>query len=468
MKEVRVTQETSISLYGDDFYVYQDANGSVIWPAVKFINRIVRERKSKSTIATYRQAIRSLFDFLACQGKEWRDMTDNLMTEYREWKLGRSVRDPRWRGNVNVTKDNVNHDYIFPVYEFYYWAQKQGLHPTLLGVQPDFGDQFQITSALPLRDKAVSKRQGPGMKRLYPKMFTDCGVTDNTEGKVIEDWELEELNDYIRTHYYGYERASLLMMVRIAEGNGARPIALSGFLRSQFTQQIIDRELLNTSNDSMKVTPLVQKGGSTMAMDFNLELILGIRWYIDNELETFLEQTGFQSHDGHLFLNHRNGSPLTAVQISKIFSVITLKLGWPVGKSIYGLRHRYANRQMGLQADINAELGFSNEENTVALQVADKMTHRSSKTLIKHYLRDRMRHGHQTRHYEQAARITELESKLQQLALEMLQALEVAEQERKIAEIALNKAKLESERGDRLEQENRKLRQLLEKQGKRH
>lgn len=462
MQETRVTQETDIALYGDTYYVYQDSNGNVIWPAIKFINRTVNGKKTKSTIATYRQAIRSLFDFLAYKEKKWSDMTDNLMVKYREWQLDRSVSDPRWRGNVNVTKNNINHDYLFPVYEFYYWAQEQGLHPMLLGVQPDFGEQFQITSALPLRDKTVSKKQGPGMKRLYPRMYTDCALSDSTENKVVEDWELDELNDYIRTHYDGYERSSLLMMVRIAEGNGARPIALSGFVRSQFTQQIIDRELLDTDKDSMKVTPLVQKGGNTMAMHFDLILILGIKWYIENHLETFLEETGFQTHDGHLFLNPRTGLPLTPEQITKIFSAITTKLGWPYGKSIYGLRHRYANRQMGLQADINAELGFSTEENTLALQVADKMTHRSNKTLIKHYLRDRMRHGHQTRHYEQEARIKELESNLEHLALEKHQAIETSEIERKIANQALIKATREKERGDRIEQENRKLRQLLE------
>ncbi|TWX53056.1 site-specific integrase [Colwellia hornerae] len=458
---MKVTQETAVVLYGETYYVYQDADSKVIWPAIDFINHIIKAKSSPSTIATYRQAIRSLFDFLAKKGKTWDNMTDNLLVDYRSWQLERSVKDPRWRGNINVTKNSINHDYIFPLYEFYFWALRQELHPMLLGVQPNDGAQFQITSALPLRDKTASKKDGPGQKKLYPKVFTDCGVSDVLSDKVVEDWELDQLNDYIRTNYDGYERASMLLMVRISDGNGSRPIALSGYVRLQFTQTIIERELFNTDKDSIKVTPLAQKGGNTMPINFSLKLITRIISFIQSDLQSFLDETGFEQHNGHLFLNPKNGTPITPQHISKIFSAITNKLGWPQGKSIYGLRHRFANRRMALQADINAELGFSSEENAVAMQVADDMTHRNKQTLIKHYLRDRMRHGHKTRHYIQDARIKELEADREQQTLETQMALETAENERQLANQARNKTTHERQRADKLEQELKKVRQVL-------
>lgn len=441
-------KETKVDLLRTTYYVYQDTDGKVIWPAINFINYVISEKRSASTIATYRQAIRSLFNYLANKSLDWVDTNDRILMEYAQWQLNQSVNEPRWRGDINATKRNINHDYLMPIYEFYFWAQRQGLHPMLLGLQPDQGAQYQITSALPLRDKAKSKKEGPNQKQLYPRIFTNCGENDNRTKQAAEDWELEQLKDYIRTNFNGYTRASLLLMVRIGDQTGSREIALSGYTRLQFRRNIIDQELLNTNKSVLDVTPLKQKGGNTMPVKFPLPLINGVVSFIENDLQEFLDKTSFEQHNGHLFLNSKNGKPLSAEEITKIFSRITKTLGWPKGKSFYALRHRYANEQMDVQASVNDELGFTREENAVALQVSQNMTHRNKKTLIKEYLESRTRHGYKTTVYQQAELIQELQAQKEEQSLETQQVIERAEEQRKIV--------------NRLQQEIERLKKLID------
>ena len=57
-------KEIEVNIFKTPHYVYQDAESNVIWPAINFINYIIKQKSDFSTIATYRQAIRSLFNFL--------------------------------------------------------------------------------------------------------------------------------------------------------------------------------------------------------------------------------------------------------------------------------------------------------------------------------------------------------------------------------------------------------------------
>jgi site-specific recombinase XerD len=425
-------KEIEVNIFKTPHYVYQDAESNVIWPAINFINYIIKQKSDFSTIATYRQAIRSLFNFLLDQGYDWKDVHDEILGKYAQWQLSNSINNPRWRGNIYTTKRSINHDYISPVYEFFYWAQRQKLHPFLLGIQLDDGEKYQITSALPNRDKAKSKKDGPNQKLLYPRAFTQFDERSTSLSKKAEDWELEELNDYIRCNYNGYQRASLLLMVRIIDQTGSRPIALSGYTRMQFRKEIIDQKLMNTHKATLEVIPLKQKGSNQMPVKFPFELTNGVVAFIENDHKDFISAHGFDRHDGYLFLDPTNGTPLSAKDITKIFSGITKKLNWPKGKSIYALRHKYANEQMDIQASINDELGFSREENAVALQASENMTHRSSKTLLKDYLESKVRHGFKTKTYQQNLLIQELKGQNDSQKIEISKALELLDEQKKI------------------------------------
>ncbi|TWX68478.1 hypothetical protein ESZ36_08230 [Colwellia demingiae] len=440
--KIDLINETKVHLHRVTYYVYQDSDGNVIWPAINFINFIIKEGNNDSTIETYRQAIRSLFNYILDNKRDWMDINDELLGVYAEWQLRQSINNPRWRGDTNTTKRNINHDYLAPVYEFYFWAQKQGLHPSLLGVQPEQGDKYQITSALPLRDKAKSKKDGPKKKQLYPKSFSNCGESSGGPSQKAEEWELDELNDYIRVNYKGYTRASLMLMLRIVDQTGSRPITLSGFAKLQFRKETVESELMNTSDSILDITPIIQKGDNNMPIKFPLTLVNGVVSFIENDLKEFINTIGLNKHDGHLFLNEKDGKPLSAQEITKIFSAITKKLNWPKGKSLYAFRHRYANEQMDIQASINDELGFTKEENAVALQVSQNMTHKNHKTLLKEYLESRTRHGFKTKVYQQELMLQELRAQKEYQNLETLKALELAEEQRKI----VNKLRQEIER----------------------
>ncbi|MPW28416.1 hypothetical protein F9L16_05295 [Agarivorans sp. B2Z047] len=420
--------ETSIQISSKTYYLFQSKDGQVLWPPTDFVNELINNEKSQSTISTYRQAMRSLFEHLASEGREWHEMTDRGLLGYRDWQLTKSKSNPRWRGLESVTKNNINHDYLCPIYEFYLWAQLKGLHSNLLGISLQGNTEYQITSALLKRNEAISRKEAPNQKQLYPMLYVS--PPNNNVDRAITDDELEQLLDLIRNNYTGYERASLLLMTRIVDGSGARPIMLSGLVQGQFTYNTLTKELYDTDSNHLYVTPLRQKGGNSMPLKFPQTLAMNIAAFISYDLLPFVEQTGVSNPKGHLFLNPKNGRPLSPEQITKTFSSVTNKLGWPKGKSIYGLRHRYANKRVALQTDINRELGFSQEENAVALQVSLDMTHRS-KASLKSYVRNRTRESHKTRLSRQNDRIEELESIVERLELEKHLLLERLEEEQK-------------------------------------
>ena len=155
--------------------------------------------------------------------------------------------------------------------------------------------------------------------------------------------------------------------------------------------------------------------------------MLTIRNFIDNDLEEFLINADTGNYEGHLFLDSSSLKPLTAENISKIFSEITTGLGWPKGKSIYSLRHKFAGDTLDKHLDAAIELGFSASETAIALQMEKEMTHRSSGSL-EDYISSRKRTMQKTDSFRKALKISELESDITRLELEKQKAIEVADQ----------------------------------------
>lgn len=420
---MKVITETKVRYTGTEFYVFQDENGNVIWPAIDFMIERVRNGDSSSTLATYRQALKRLYGYFDETGLNWLNMDDHHLEEFREWCLELTTNNPRFRGYENVARQTVNHDYLEPIYTFYYWAQIQGRYlPTLLGPISPEGPIFQITSELVNRDEA--RRNGgkePSKKYLYPKLFRN--TRKSKMSKKASDIQLIELQDYIIQNFSSYEADCLLMIARVISETGARPIALASFIQSQFNGSDIDNELFDTSNQKLHIRPRKQKGGNTMPIEFPIGTALAVRTFIKDALIPFIKSNEYANHRNHLFLNANTGEPLKANNITKMFSTITTKMGWPKGQSLYSLRHRYANDELDRELAISHELGFDTSEPAIRLQVSKKMTHRNEKSLSE-YIESRQRFGEKTTAHRQANKIKELEAALASQALETQKALE--------------------------------------------
>ena len=128
-----------------------------------------------------------------------------------------------------------------------------------------------------------------------------------------------------------------------------------------------------------------------------------------------------------MFLDPNSFKPLTAENISKIFSEITTEIGWPKGKSIYSLRHKFAGVSLDKPLDAAIDLGFSASETAIALQLEREMTHRSSGSL-EDYISSRKRTMQKTESFKKSLKISELESDKIRLELEKKKMIEIAEQ----------------------------------------
>lgn len=418
--------ETKICYVRKDHYVYQDTNGEVLWAPTDFIMELDRDPKTKRT---YRKAIRRLFKFLN-SGKNklnWLEMNDSRMRAFRTFCLNETTTDSRYRGNENVAKQTVNNDFLMPIYNFYYWVQKQGTyHPNILGFDPANKFSYQITSSLLLKEIAVSRDEKPNNNSLYPELFRDCD-SRNRNKKDASEYELEELNNYIINEYHGYERASLLLITQIMNETGSRPISVSSYRRLQFSKEIIEREFFLNKQDKLSIVPKLAKQGNTMPVSFRFSTVLAIRNFIDNDLKEFIASVDICDYEGHLFIHPKNFKPLTAENISKIYSEITTELGWAKGKSIYSLRHKFAGDSLDKHLDAAIELGFSASEATIALQMEREMTHRSSGSL-EDYVSSRKRMMQKSESFKKSLKVNELESDKTRLELECQKAIEVAEQ----------------------------------------
>lgn len=418
--------ETKIRYDRKDHYLYQDINGEVLWAPTDFMIELDRNPKTKRT---YRKAIRRLFKFINSgkQNISWLEMNDSRMRDFRAFCLKETTSDSRYRGDINVAKQTVNSDFLMPIYNFYHWVQKQGTyHPNILGFDPANKFSYQITSSLLLKEIAVSRNEQPNNNSLYPELFRDCD-SRNRNKKNASEYELEELNNYIINEYRGYERASLLLIAQLMNETGSRPISVSSYRRHQFSVETVERELFHNKQEFLSVVPKQAKQGNTMPINFGLSTVLTIRNFIDNDLEEFLINADTGNYEGHLFLDSSSLKPLTAENISKIFSEITTGLGWPKGKSIYSLRHKFAGDTLDKHLDAAIELGFSASETAIALQMEKEMTHRSSGSL-EDYISSRKRTMQKTDSFRKALKISELESGITRLELEKQKAIEAADQ----------------------------------------
>ena len=436
--------ETKVNYDRKEYYVYQDLNGEVLWAPIDFL---IEEEKNKSTISTYRKAIRRLFKYINSREKEltWLEINDHHIKEFRDWCLEETKADPRYRGSENTAKQTVNHDFLMPIYGFYFWVQKQGkYHPNILGLNTEKKYSYQITSSLLQKEMAVSKNEKPNNTLLYPKLFKDCD-SKNRKQESADEYDWNELKDYITSNYRGYERASLFLVLQIINNTGGRPISMSSLLRIQFIKKAIDKNFFDSKNSTFDVVPSKAKQGNTMPIKFDFWTCSSIISFIENDLNPFIKEHNISSYDGALFINPKTFTPLTAANISKIFSEITTEIGWPKGKSIYSFRHKFAGESLDKQLQIANELNFSADNASIEMQLQNDMTHRS-KGSIGSYVDSRTRAGKDTEANKRELKIKELESDKTRLALETQNAMEMAEEQQKQNdEMAIELAKLRKE-----------------------
>lgn len=434
--------ETKVRYDRKDHYVYQGINGEVLWAPTDYIIEFKGDRKTKNR---YRKALRRLFKYINTREHPmtWLDMNDGHIEKFRDWSFEETKSNSRYRGEENIAKQTTNNDFLTPIYLFYYWVQKQGAYgKRILGYAPNSKNAFQISSSLLQRDIAISKADKPNNSFLYPKLFKNCDTRNRKDHSASGD-ELDELNDYIIANYKDYEQASLLLITKIMNETGSRPISIASFVRNQFHRENVDRELFKEKKSRFKVVPQKAKFGNTMPIKFPVSTTLSVMSFIENELLPFLSSNEVKRYDGNLFLNSNNLKPLSANDISKIFSKITTELGWPKGKSIYSLRHKFSNEQFDTTLAVASELGFSTNEASIALQMQEDMTHTSGGSL-KSYVESRMRMGQKTEANKKDLKIKALESDKQRLSVEAQKAFQIVdEQESLNQELSAKVEKLE-------------------------
>jgi len=198
----------------------------------------------------------------------------------------------------------------------------------------------------------------------------------------------------------------------------------------QFTEEATDKIFYDNKKSTFDVVPIKAKQGNTMPIKFPFNTCRAIQTFIENELNPFTEANNVSPYDGHLSIVPINFTPLSAANISKIFSGITTELGWSKGKSIYSFRHKFAGESMDKNIEVAIELGFSADETSIALQMQNEMTHKSPESL-KSYVDSRMRMGKGTEANKRNLKIEGLKSDKIWLALEAQKATELAEEQQK-------------------------------------
>jgi hypothetical protein len=214
--------------------------------------------------------------------------------------------------------------------------------------------------------------------------------------------------------------------VQIINEAGGRPISMSSLIRGQFHKEIVDRDLRETFD----VVPKKAKQGNTMPIRFPYSTTMYVMSFIKNDLEPFLDENKVVEYEGHLFLNPNTLKPLSAANISKIFSEITTELGWVKGKGIYSLRHKFSGDSFDKHLAIAIELGFDASEASIRLQMQKDMTHRAGGSLDD-YIEGRNRLGHKTEANKKDLQIKALETEKTRLMLEAQKAFEIAEEHQK-------------------------------------
>jgi len=327
-------------------------------------NSGVQAYKSEIEAASY--ALKSLLDFLSTIKRNWNEVDDCVLLDYREWAYKKTLHSSNSKQEEKAAKRSVNIK-LRNIYHYYNWAQGYaGLIHDRIGL-----NDLPIHSSLPLGNQHLSKNNVD--KHKYPICYRRVGenggiicqytATPNDKIKLIEYF----------THTQSLEVAERnIMIMEIADQVGWRNGSIHDLTVDQFEWEKIESE----HGDSIMVTPATQKFGHEKSFEVSIALAAWVARYIDSR-NSIMDKNGWSKKmaKGRIFLNLQTGKPLGHKTITQIFSKAFTEIGAPKGRDagIHSFRRKFTQEATSKEIHERRSRGLSTAVEDVLFAIARKL-----------------------------------------------------------------------------------------------
>jgi len=383
-----------------------DRSGRSILSFFDFIaHRIDVNQARKSEVKNSAYTLRMWFEYLLSVGTGQFSARDQDIKDFRERLMAR--KSSNLKGNDLARRRTVNLD-LRVIYKYYEWLQRhhsEGRTLSLLGTSG-----CNINSAL-LEMKSESESESGRKKRCYPLLLKNTGKSSKHKiAHIPTNQDREEATDYFHaTQGPGIASRNVLMR-DIAAEVGLRRNSILSLRCSEFTQELFEKH--ERANRPYRVAPTSQKYDYNNDFEFRFELVLRIIDYINGYRAQIIARTG--SSSDRLFLNIKNGKPLTSGGTSNIYCAASRALDHPKDFGLHGQRRSFANETMDTSYQASVEVGGDTSIEGLSAVVASAMGH-SSTASQGPYLRNmlnRFKHTHAVQQRDDLARLQDANARL--------------------------------------------------------
>jgi len=316
-------------------------------------NKDISSKAYQSAVEKETFSLKALAEFLATKNKSWEQMDDQLLEEFRDWELERVLGKSNSRGLDKPTKRTVNTK-LRCIYQYYMWAQDAKY------INDVIGTDHPITSRL-----ADISRAGNGKaadwreKNLYPLIFKRVGEASRTRKQYSATAkDKKDLIQHFTENSSPFVAERNILIMELADQVAWRRGSISYLTIDQFNSEAIHR----TEEDTITVTPRVQKFGYEYSFPVPIGLAVRIARYIDKVRAQWIADRSWTEKltQNRIFLTS-NGSPLEDRRITRIFSDAFKSIGAPQNQDagVHSFRRKSAQDTAATELEARQERGLS-------------------------------------------------------------------------------------------------------------
>lgn len=327
-------------------------------------NAGVQAYKSEIEAASY--ALKSLLDFLSVDRRNWKDVNDLMLVDYRDWALEQLLKSEKSKQDKKAAKRSINVK-LRHIYSYYVWAQNYA-HLIHNWIGPT---DCPILSTLSVDGRQTENKQSEGFK--YPVCYRRIGEGARTRGQytATQNDKIKLIEYFTSTQTLETAERNIIIM-EIADQVGWRNGSIHDLTVDQFSWDLIESEM----GESLQVTPPTQKFGYDKSFEVPIGLAAWIARYIDRRNE-IMKRNGWpeKAAKRRIFLNLNTGRPIGKKTITQIFSTAFTAIGAPKKRNagIHSFRRKFTQEATAKELHERKSKGLSTAVEDVLFAIARKL-----------------------------------------------------------------------------------------------
>lgn len=349
-----------------------------------FINYVIyltdKESLDVKTVKNEASLLKSFFEFLP-PSFPLQKVDDNLLCEYRDQELCKTIDARNSRGDKLTAKRTVNQK-LRRIYLFLVWCQETGLTPPH-SIGP-YNCNVTASYCGPNYSKSINKQSSSYQKNNLPILFRRAGERSANRPKYFATVEDKaKLYEYFKNNFTEFVFARNVLIMEIADSTGWRRGSITSLRCELFI--LNGDELYNKG--SLAIQPASQKFSYQNKFDVSFDMVVKVNSFISTYRKSFLDEMNWTESraQDRVFISARDGKPLSNQSVSAIFGKAFKAIGCPSGAGIHSFRRKFANEKVGNELKARIRLGLDTSAASVAASVALELGHSNPNSVI-HYV----------------------------------------------------------------------------------